>query len=124
MARRVLRATREQEVERVLAVGRHPLQDRHVERRRAVQDRDPDVVGVLAQVVLGEGPAIRGAVQVDRVVPEGRPDVVEVVGRDGARVEARVRIERREGSRASTPRDAPRPRTADRPDVSGSATAA
>ena len=65
--------------------------------RRAVKDRDPDVIGVLAQVVLREGPAVRGAVQVDHVVPERGPHIVEVVGRDGARVEARVGIESRKG---------------------------
>ena len=86
-------AAGEEEIERGLAVGRDPLQDRHVERRRAVEHRDADMLGVLAEVVLGEGPAIRRPVQVDLVVPERRPDVIEVVRRDRARVEARVGIE-------------------------------
>ena len=86
-------AARDDEVERGLAVGRDPLQDRHVDRGRAVQDRHADVVGMLAEVVLRERPAIRRPIEIDLVIPEGRPDVIEVVRRDRARVEPRVGIE-------------------------------
>ena len=84
------------QVERCLAVGGHALERRHVERCSAVHDRHPDVVGVLADVVLGEGGAVRGPVEVDQFVAERVADRVEVVGGDAARVLAGVGLDRRQ----------------------------
>ncbi len=110
VAGRIRGAPGDQQVERVLAGRRHELQDGDVERRRAVHDRDADTVGVLAEVVLGELSAVGGAVQVDRLVPEGGPDGVEVVSRDAARVHARVGVEPGEALAAPRPNGARRPR--------------
>ena len=108
----------EQQVERLLAAGRHELQHGDVERCRAVHDRDPHMARVLAQVVLRELTAVGSAVQVDRVVSERRPDRVKVVGGDAARVHARVGIEPREAVFAQAARRASAS-ASDSPVVSG-----
>ena len=87
------RAAFEHRVEGRLAVLWDALEDRDVEQGSPVQHDGPDMRPVLSQVVLGERRSVRGAVEVDPVVSERDPHIVEVVGGLGARVEARVGVE-------------------------------
>jgi hypothetical protein len=89
----VVGAVVEQLVERHLAlagdVERHPGVDRHV----AVEDGAPHVLRVPAHVDLGGAGAVGAAEEVQPLVAEELPHLVQVIGGDVAGVEGEVGVE-------------------------------
>ena len=82
----------EQAIEGALRVPRKVERQAHVGRCHAVEHERADALAVLPQVDEPGPRPVRAAVDVDPLVAEERPDLVEVVHRDRGGVEARVGV--------------------------------
>jgi hypothetical protein len=89
-ARGIGLAVGEELVERALGVAGGKEGQPHVGRRHAVEDHRAYAVAVLADVDEGGTRAVGAAIQVDALVAEMGAHVVQVVHRDGRRVEPDV----------------------------------
>ena len=89
-ARGLLRARREERVERGLVVGRRGRGQGHVGRRDAVEHAAPHVRRELALVLERDARAVRRADEVDALGTERRAHGVEVLHRDRRREESEV----------------------------------
>ena len=88
------RAAAGQLVEGLLGVDRGELPERDVQQRAAVEHRAAHVRAVPLQVGQAHGHAVGAPVEVDLVVAECLADLVQVPGRGGGGVVARVAVDR------------------------------
>jgi hypothetical protein len=96
VAGRILRTTPDQKVERRLTAAGYPFEYGHVDWCSTIEDGNTNVLTVLAQVVLRQRPTLGGAIEVDGLVSERHPDVINVVRGDARRVETWIGVETRQ----------------------------
>src|SRR4029077_14857015 len=93
------RAAREDLLERALSLARYVGAESELWRHDAVEHDRARVRGEAAQIVLRDARAVRHPVDVPPLDPERRAHAVEVLHRDGGRVEARIVLELAEAAR-------------------------